>query len=415
MKYMYVGLMLWSFLVGQADAVDVFVLSGQSNMVGLGSSEELPAPLNTVIPGAYIWSGGNFIEFDPMSNGNFGPEVAFAWTYLNLNPGRDIYLIKQAVGGIPLHPGWDGYIWMGADPGPGRDNYYPGISLDDPNIGNQYRELSDMFLAALQKLDADNIPYNIKGVVWLQGEADAKGEEAATTYARYLKVFSDRIHEDLGLSSTIVPLVYGQVLPYEPTPDRFAYRVELRQSQANADRDSGHQDSFENAYMISTDDASLIIDNVHYDTEGQLLIGTAFAEEMTLGQRAAICPPDDEFEDNDSTSTATPLTAGLQIAGIVCPGDQDWFGISVVAGEVISATMKFNHADGDLDMTLYDPTDFLVDNASSESDNEIITHTATQSGIYKLQVTGSPPVKNRYLLVITPRSQLMFGDSFETD
>lgn len=272
-----------------------------------------------------------------------------------------------------------------------------------------------MFLAALQKLDDDNVPYVIKGVLWLQGEADAKGVESATTYARYLEIFSDRIHEDLGLLDTIVPLVYGQVLPYEPTPVRFTHRVETRQSQANADRDSGHQDSIENAYMISTDDATLREDNVHYDAEGQLMIGTAFAEEMTLAQRAAICLPDDAFEDNDSISTATSLTAGLQIAGIVCPNDQDWFGISVEVGEVISVTTKFNHADGDIDMILYDPAGLTVDHAISKNDNEMITHTATQSGIYKLNVTGFSLAENRYLLVMTPRSQLMFGDNFETD
>ncbi|MDX2418006.1 MAG: PPC domain-containing protein, partial [Xanthomonadales bacterium] len=146
-----------------------------------------------------------------------------------------------------------------------------------------------------------------------------------------------------------------------------------------------------------------------------LMIGTAFAEEMTLGQRAAICPPDDEFEDNDSIATATPLTAGLQIAGIVCPVDQDWFSISVEVGEVISVTMKFNHADGDIEMTLYDPAGLPVDSAISESDNEIITYTATQSGTYKLKVTGISLAKNRYLLVMTPQSQLIFGGSFETD
>ncbi len=415
MKYVFAGLMFWSFLVGRAFAVDVYILSGQSNMGGFGLSAELPESLKPVIPGAYVWSGADFIELNPMSNTYFGPEVAFAWTYLNLNSQQDIYLIKQSVGGIPLHPGWDSYIWKGVDPGPDRDNYYPGVSLADPNIGNQYRQLSDVFLAALQKLDDDNTPYVIKGILWLQGEADAKGVESATTYAQYLEILSDRMHEDLGLSDTIVPLVYGQVLPYEPTPDRFTHRVELRQSQANADRDSGHQDSFENAYMVSTDDATLLEDHVHYDTEGQLLIGTAFAEEMILAQREAMCPADDEFEENDSSPAATPLTAGQQIAGIVCPDDQDWFETSIEAGDVISAAMKFTHANGDINMTLYDPAGIPVDSAISESDDELITHTATQSGIYHLEVTGVPLAENSYLLAITPRPQVIYGSGFETD
>ena len=136
---------------------------------------------------------------------------------------------------------------------------------------------------------------------------------------------------------------------------------------------------------------------------------------MILGQRAAICPPDDEFEDNDSSAAATSLSAGLQIAAVACPDDQDWFEISAQAGEVISANLKFNHSDGDIDMILYDPAGIPVDSAISESDNEIITHTATQSGMYKLEVTGNSLAGNRYLLVVTPQRQMIFGNSFETD
>ena len=86
MKYIYVGLMLWSFLVGQADAVDVYILSGQSNMVGKGSTAELPDSLKSVIQGAYIWSGGDFIELNPMSDPEFGPEVAFAVALFESEP-----------------------------------------------------------------------------------------------------------------------------------------------------------------------------------------------------------------------------------------------------------------------------------------------------------------------------------------
>lgn len=99
----------------------------------------------------------------------------------------------------------------------------------------------------------------------------------------------------------------------------------------------------------------------------------------------------------------------------MCPDDQDWFGISVAVGEIIAATLNFTHADGNLDMTLYDPAGIPVDNAISETDNESITHTATQAGIYKLEVTGFALARNRYSLMVTARSQLIFGGSFETD
>ena len=127
------------------------------------------------------------------------------------------------------------------------------------------------------------------------------------------------------------------------------------------------------------------------------------------------CPADDEFEENDSSPTATPLTAGQQIAGIICPDDQDWFETSIEAGDVISAAMKFTHANGDINMTLYDPAGIPVDSAISESDDELITHTATQSGIYHLEVTGVPLAKNSYLLAVNLRPQVIYGSGFETD
>ncbi|MCP4340108.1 MAG: hypothetical protein GY799_14765, partial [Desulfobulbaceae bacterium] len=239
------------------EEVEVYILSGQSNMQGLGIISELSCEDHSVITGAWFWNGTNFEVINPLANplavgACFGPELNFARRMLEIDPDRDIYLIKEFTSGIALDSGWNNQSWVGDPPGSGRLNFYPGETSGDANTGTAYTQQMNKVNAALNYLETHGKYPTIKGVVWMQGEQDSKNLTSATRYAQNLKRFSDRMHDDLGLTSA-VPFVYGQVLPYEPPASRFIYRDEVRQSQANADADSGHAESFPNAYMVSTD------------------------------------------------------------------------------------------------------------------------------------------------------------------
>ena len=183
-----------------AEEVDVFILSGQSNMEGLGIFSQLKnkdIPKNVFF---YDIKSSDFKVLNPSKMkcgykpGKFGPEWGFAQKYSKLNPGRKVYLIKWARSGQPLHHGWNSNKkWMGPKPGPKRTNFYPGEKAGDKNTGILYKGLKAHCLKALKKLQTQKIDYKIKGILWMQGEADAKHKTSATEYAASLKRLKNRL------------------------------------------------------------------------------------------------------------------------------------------------------------------------------------------------------------------------------
>jgi len=257
--------------------VHVYLLSGQSNMVGSGQVSELSEAWRQPIDGAMLYSGKGF-EVLTASAGRFGPELGFAKVMRQARPDRRIFLIKFALSGQPLHAGFDGGNWQGATPGPNRKTFYPGIHAEDENIGLHYQALMRHAQAGYAALRDQGLEPQLQGVVWMQGEADAKNEVSATQYAQSLKLLKQRIEQDL--NSEPVPFVFGQVLPHEPALDRFTHRSECRQSMANADMHSGHADAIPGCIMVPTENMPLNNDTVHYNTEGVLLLGQAFGKAM---------------------------------------------------------------------------------------------------------------------------------------
>ncbi len=268
-----------------ADPVDVFIFSGQSNMVGAAQLDDLPETQRAPVPHARFWAGNGFEDYVPGTTPTgkrperFGPELAFAATYTNAHPEASIYLIKYAVGGRPLHGGWDNQKWLGEAPGPGRETFYPGEKPGDPNAGTLHQNLLNVVRPALAHLKNAGIDYRVRGILWMQGEADAKHEIPARAYATSLKQWHLRLLEDIG--ADLCPLVYGQVLPHEPALERFTNRSDVRASQSNLDHGSGHSDSWEWATMVPTEGMGLADDTVHYNAAGQWALGKAFAEAMS--------------------------------------------------------------------------------------------------------------------------------------
>ncbi|AMV31392.1 hypothetical protein VN12_04690 [Pirellula sp. SH-Sr6A] len=263
--------------------VDVFLLGGQSNMQGVGKVKELPADVPKEIPFTFFWNNG---RFEPLILGktktsaritDFGPGVGFALTMATAN--RPVYLVKYYASGMPLHQGWDGNRWVGEEPAPGRRTFYPGENDEDPNTGTLYIEMRAMFHKAISHLVQEGLAPNVRGFLWMQGEQDSKHRTSATEYASSLKRLRKRLAEDLAVSQDL-PLVFGQVLPHEPPLDRFTHRREIRASMSACASDSGEPESMKNTAMVPTDGFSLEADTVHYDAQGQLRLGTEFAQAM---------------------------------------------------------------------------------------------------------------------------------------
>jgi hypothetical protein len=214
---------------------------------------------------------------------DFGPEVGFALGTATAE--RPVYLIKYHVSGMPLHHGFDGDKWVGGDPAPGRRTFYPGEKPDDANTGTLYAAMVKQFRAGVTHLSEQGHTPIVRGFVWMQGEADAKQKESATTYAASLSRLRKRLAEDMKCGAD-VPLVFGQVLPHEPAAARFTHRTEIREQMAACDSASKKPEAMKNATMVSTDRFPLLPDTVHYDAAGQLKLGKAFAAAMKKLQPA---------------------------------------------------------------------------------------------------------------------------------
>lgn len=279
-------------VLGQAQEklADVYILSGQSNMAGSGQAGQLTEQWQKPINGAWIYKKGAFVAVEAGAKGRFGPEIGFAHRLRHDEQGKDeVYLIKFALHGQPLDAGWtktdrDGGGWAGPEPGPNRSTFYPGTSADDPDIGNHYKRLHAHIQAGIKTLQAQGKTPILRGIVWMQGEADAKNEVSAGRYDQSLSRLKKRLEEDFA-SGGDVPFVFGQVLPYEPALKRFVARDLIRQRMAEADWRSGSDRAINNLWMVSTDGMGLLKDTVHYSTKGNLDLGQAFGKEMLKAHR----------------------------------------------------------------------------------------------------------------------------------
>ena len=97
----------------EADAATkVFLLGGQSNMVGLGEVAQLASPYNAPQPAVKFWdnasNGWVNLQGGFGANSNyFGPEVSFGSRLHALFPTDSIYLVKYAVGTTDLAVDWN--------------------------------------------------------------------------------------------------------------------------------------------------------------------------------------------------------------------------------------------------------------------------------------------------------------------
>lgn len=206
-----------------------------------------------------------------------------------LDPSAVIATSRYRNPGIGLDSGWSGNQWLGDPPATGRNNFYGGTSSSDPNIGSAYSAMLNTWQNTLSNIQG---AYEIKGIIWVQGEQDSKNETSANRYAVNLDNLITRIHSDLGLDPFSVEFYYTTM---ESNAGGFTYRVDLREQQLAADKDSGDALSIVNANRVDASGLSYT-DNVHYTIESR----------TELGERVA----------NAVISDVTPPTAPTSLAAV---------------------------------------------------------------------------------------------------
>lgn len=247
----------------------VWLLAGQSNMVGIGQVTGLPPSLRVGQPDVEIfWSGvPAWRPLEPSSaysSGSArytGPETSFGRTLADSLPDVDVKLIKHAVGGTDLASYW-----------------HPGEYRDDPAQGAGYRDWLATVDAGLAELDAAGTDYQIAGMIWMQGESDATSSHYAHAYAANMAHLIARVRDDVGVAE--LPFAQGLI----DCLGVCAYRDTVRSAQqAVADADPL-------VYAIETEDLGLYpADAWHYQGLGTRVMGERFAQ-VLLGDELATVP-----------------------------------------------------------------------------------------------------------------------------
>ena len=111
-------------------------------------------------------------------------------------------------------------------------------------------------------------------------------------------------------------------------------------------------------------------------------------------------PGDDNFEENDSVQAAKTVTEGIYNDLRLTPDDQDNYKITLTSGQRLNILLEFKHAEGDIDLTVFDPDGENFAFAYSSTDDETIDKQATKSGTYTIIVDSIFTIDNIYSMTI---------------
>jgi hypothetical protein len=228
----------------------LFLLAGQSNMVGRGEYGELP-PGEQGLPGNVQLHAIALDTRLQAVEGRFGPEQGLAGVLGPAYPGRELVLVKYAVDASSL-----------LDWAPDWDRQAAAIS------GNsQFGPLYTGLLAFVDEVGATaGLDCRPAAVFWMQGERDARIPEAGARYEENLVELIARLRADLGVLD--LPFFVGQI---DPRAGNYSARDQVREAQAAvAKRVAG-------VWLVSTEGLSKLPDGLHYDTAGQIELGQRFA------------------------------------------------------------------------------------------------------------------------------------------
>jgi len=97
---------------------------------------------------------------------------------------------------------------------------------------------------------------------------------------------------------------------------------------------------------------------------------------------------------------ATVLSAGEHGPYQISNGESHYYAVELMEGEDLTATISFEHAQGDLDLAVHGPDTSQLKVSATTTDNETVTVVATESGTYYVRPYGFDGASNEYQLTI---------------
>ncbi len=211
----------------------VYIMAGQSNMMGRAKTHYLPPTYRKTPNNVTFYYQGR--ERKLAQYAYFGPEVSFAHNVARAFPQDRHIIIKHVATGSSIQQ------WL-----PGQ-RLYQGL-LRQVNFS----------------LKTDNP--KIEAVVWMQGENDARTRAKAVQYAPRLTRFIHSLRKDLNAANS--QFILGEISPEDKA---FPMVSVVQQQQRKVSTQVA------NAQLISTQGLGKIFDHVHFSAPGQMELGRRFA------------------------------------------------------------------------------------------------------------------------------------------
>lgn len=256
--------------------IKVVILAGQSNMEGRADGRRLSnedrarlervkdrvqlafngepvCPLGTVTPSDEI---REIYQCDTI----FGPELFFGIALAEAWPGERFLLIKRTAGATSLHGAWN-------------PEWSPekAAAVNEADGPRRYGELVDYVRSVLAGYNPGD--YELRGMLWVQGESDASFPEAAKAYGSNLRALIQRVRTDTGredLPFILFEVGNTEIVEQMNQTAETVPNVSLIRQRPEAD----------------SPDFYARLENGHYNHEGMKKLGLRFAEVFlkTYGQ-----------------------------------------------------------------------------------------------------------------------------------
>jgi hypothetical protein len=228
----------------------IFILAGQSNMAGRGLVEPIDTIANKRIlsineNNQWIYAKEPLHFYEPTLTG-LDCGTSFANTLLNEIPADIMVgILPCAIGGSSVEQ------WLG-------DSLYRGVHLF-----SNFRE----------KVDLAKESGTIRGILWHQGESNAKTELIPSYQDKLMTLFSSFRNY---IQNDSLPIIAGQLGSYTQPSEQ-----QMRWDSINRIiRNIGTIDRF--TAVIDTKDLTEKGDKIHFDSKSQRMMGVRFAKEMLM-------------------------------------------------------------------------------------------------------------------------------------
>ena len=278
----------------ELDVWKVYYFGGQSNMDGYGFNDQLPDSLKNRIPGSMIFNGkrdnqgsskggigiwspvepghGNMFQTDGTSNSlseMFGPELSFA-KKMTID-GEKIAVIKYSFGGTALYPG------------AGYGDWYPDQQRRN-HLDNALSTIKNAFDVADINGDGRLDRLIPSGIIWMQGESDAEhSREASRAYYGNLKNLINLLRASL--RNEKLPVIIGKINDSHMTSNGGPTQPYIKIVHS-AQKKFTEEDNCA-SYVTEIESYNFSNDAWHYDTDGFIKMGIAFAK--AVKQLESIC------------------------------------------------------------------------------------------------------------------------------